>query len=374
MVSFKKLTQKNGGPILGTPFQFVSLWLQTHHPFLLLHLDHLSFVFLCQDLAVPPVSVIRFAFISPLYFFMTNPSLSRKERRALQRQTLKNNQAPFPHDDRPRAVIWPFIAITLGFVFCLAVFALVVGANLWMGHSPLPRLVGWGVSGAIGIGAFAMWVRRRKQFRFAKKWLLLFPLTFGLGVVLALAFVYFISVWQETTQLDYREHKNKALIERASAWTVGTHWSADVCQQVEAQQREFANQLYTSERTPYVGEVLVLFGTVQASYQAGCAAMWDPITQMLTANNPHWKRVSPQAVRGFNNFVWAQRPGNKKGCQMELARLEDQETPLASALKLLCDESPDLQKWVPGANTAQAQRIVQYVQKTKEAKTEPPTP
>lgn len=294
--------------------------------------------------------------------------LSRKERRLLNKlQKQQQKQQPLfdHHAPKPRAL--PFIWIILGFVFIISVFAMVVGANMWVGHSIWPRTVGWSITALVGVGTFLYWTKMRKFFKFSKRWLALFPFTFLVAIVCALVFVYLISAWQESTQLDYREQQNTALIQSASSWVPGEVWSEEQCRIAQAQQTSFIDQLNKGTRPPYMGEIFVLFSTLDVSYQAGCAPQWNFAIDSLTAKKDHWKNASASSVRGFNNFVSAQYPNSKKGCKMELTRLNQQhDSPLYSALQFLCTEVPEQSYWKPGALTAQAQTLLQKVKRQEE--------
>lgn len=297
-------------------------------------------------------------------------NLSRKERRLLKK--LKKQYKPdefFPEDIAPAPRVMPFLWITLGFVFIISVFSLVLGAHMWVGHSVWPRIVGWSITAIVGVVTFVYWARMRKFFKFSRRWLFLFPIMFLLSIVCSLIFVYFISIWQETSQLKYREQINKELIDVASAWKSGERWDATACQKIEQQQDNFVAQFNQTPRPPYMGEVLVLFSTLDVSYQAGCDPHWDTAIKHLTDKKPQWVNTSPSALRGFNNFVSAQHPNIKKGCQMELTRLnQENQAPLHSALQFLCDQVPQQKHWVPGEMTAQAQHLVQRVKRVEDLK------
>ena len=294
--------------------------------------------------------------------------LSRKERRLLQKlKKEQQKQQPLLDHNAPKPRVLPFVWIILGFVFITSVFAMVVGANMWVGHSVWPRTVGWSITALVGVGAFVYWTKMRKLFKFSKRWFVLFPLTFFIAVVCALVFVYLISAWQESTQLDYREQQNSALIQSTSSWAPGDVWSDEQCRIAQTQQHAFVDQLNQGTRPPYMGEILVLFSTMDVSYQAGCAPQWTFAIERLTATKSHWKNASASSVRGFNNFVSAQYPNSKKGCKMELTRLnQKQDAPLYSALKFLCNEIPEQSQWKPGSLTAQAQTLLQRVKRQEE--------
>lgn len=294
--------------------------------------------------------------------------LSRKERRLLKKlQKQKNASTPFLDNTAPKPKILPFVWIILGFVFIASVFAAVVGANMWVGHSVWPRTVGWSITALVGVVTFWYWTRVRHFFKFSKRWLLLLPLTFFVSVVCAVIFIYFISAWQESTQLKYREQQNKELIQTTSSWTPGETWNEAQCTTVETQQKSFVEQLNKGTRPPYIGEIFVLFSTMEVSYQAGCTAQWRFAIESLTAPKPHWTDASASAIRGFNNFAAAQYPNSKKGCKMELTRLnQPPQAPLYSALKFLCEEVPEKSQWKPGALTAQAQNLLRQVKQQEE--------
>lgn len=300
-------------------------------------------------------------------------NLTRTERRLLKKlqkqHKQQNPQDFFPEDHSPKPRVMPFVWIILGFVFIASVFAMVVGAHMWVGHNVWPRIVGWTVTGLVGVSTFVYWTRMRKQFRFFKRWFLLFPLILGLAVMCAVVFVYFISAWQESSQLKYREQRNQDLIAVTSSWKPGTYWNDAQCKKIEQQQQDFISQLNDTSRPPYMGEVLVLFGTINVSYQAGCSAQWTYAVKQLTAPKSQWSTTSASAIRGFNNFVASQYPNSKEGCQMELGRLNQaDDTPLHSALKFLCEEVPEQRQWKSGELTAQAQSIVQRLRHQEELK------
>lgn len=339
-----------------------------------LHFDHPAPYSDCQDLTSCHFTLIYGMFALHLFWhYDMSENLTRTERRMLKKLKKQHQQQTntefFPEDLAPKPRTMPFVWIIMGFVFIASVFAMVVGAHMWVGHSVWPRVVGWTITGLVGIATFVYWTQMRAQFRFFKRWFLLFPLTLAFAVICAMVFVYFISAWQESSQLKYREQRNQELIAVTSAWKVGEYWNEAQCQKIEQQQRDFVSQLNDTSRPPYMGEVLVLFGTLNVGYQAGCSAQFQYAVDQLTAPQKQWNTTSASAIRGFNNFVGAQYPNSKEGCQMELTRLNlADQTPLHSALKFLCDEVPEQRQWKSGELTAQAQSIVQRLKHQDELK------
>lgn len=293
---------------------------------------------------------------------MTQPPLSRAQRRQLQRDLAKTMTDQDIEKSRTHPQ-WPLAMVVLGLFFSTALFSIVQGTHAWHGPGVWPKIVGW--SACLGVGAlsFYQWTRKRSTFRWGKRWLLLLPAAFFSAVALALIVYTAVQMWQENLKLDDTQQQNSALVQTTSSWTPGTRWTQQMCKDTANKQQDYIRQLRAYDRMPLIGETLLLFGTEQTRYQAGCDPQWDKLIPQMIAPNPAWEHASASQWRNYTRFVQLQRPNQQQGCWMEVARAAHlQDERLTDGLKLVCEQAPKTYDWIPDQNTHNIQRIIKIAE------------